>query len=100
MYQSGMTVLIVSGRPIDKAGKATVAWLDKHEILYHHIFMRNGGDNRDDVTVKQEILDKILAKVAKSKIAFAVDDRNRVVDNWRKNGIKCYQVVSREEGDF
>jgi hypothetical protein len=100
MHASGMTVLIVSGRAIDKAGKATVAWLTKNEIPYHHIFMRNGGDNRDDVIVKQEILDKILAKVDKRQIAFAIDDRNRVVDMWRSNGLKCYQVVSREEGDF
>ena len=94
------TVLIVSGRPIDTAGKATVSWLRKHEIPYHHIYMRNGGDQRDDTIVKQEILDKILDKVPAHQIAFCIDDRNRVVDQWRKNGIKCYQVVSREEGDF
>jgi predicted kinase len=100
MHASGMTVLIVSGRAIDRAGKATVAWLTKNEIPYHHIFMRNGGDNRDDVIVKQEILDKILAKVNKHQIAFAIDDRTRVVDMWRANGVKCYQVISREEGNF
>ena len=94
------TVLIVSGRPCDKAGKSTVNWLRKHEIEYDHIFMRNGGDQRDDTIVKQEILNKILDKVPVHQIAFCIDDRNRVVDQWRKNGIKCYQVVSREEGDF
>ena len=93
------TTLIVSGRPTD-VGKPTVNSLAKAGVPYHHIFMRNAGDFRDDTIVKKEILEKILDKVPLSRIAFSIDDRNRVVDMWRENGVKCYQVVSREEGDF
>jgi predicted kinase len=87
------TILIVSGRGSDIAGEGTVAWLQKNEVPYDHIFMRAGGDHRDDVEVKQDILNKL----PKDKIAFSVDDRDRVVKMWRDNGITCLQVA---EGDF
>ncbi len=86
-------VLIVSGRGADIAAEGTVNWLAKNEVPYDHIFMRNGGDHRDDVDVKQDILNML----PKDRIAFTIDDRNRVVDMWRRNGLTCYQVA---EGDF
>jgi len=91
--REGLKILIVSGRQIDRAGKNTVQWLEKHGILYDHIFMRNGGDNRQDAIVKQEILDKL----PKDRIVYVLDDRNRVVEMWRKNGLTCLQVA---EGNF
>lgn len=90
------TVVIVSGRPENKAAQQTVGWLALQGVPYNHIFMRGSGDKRDDTVVKKEILDKL----PKNKIAFAIDDRNRIVDLWRSEGIKCYQVTSRDEGDF
>lgn len=89
-------VCVVSGRPDNKAGKPTLEWLEAQGVPYHHFFMRQGGDMRDDTIVKQEI----LAKLPKHKIAFSIDDRNRVVDMWRANKVTCYQVCSREDGDF
>lgn len=82
-------ILIVSVRPIDKCGKATEDWLNKHEIPCYRLFMRNSGDKRDDTIVKQEILDRL----DKSKIALVLDDRDRVVDMWRQNGLTCLQVA-------
>ena len=87
------TVLIVSGRGADIAAEGTVNWLAKHNVPYDHIFMRASGDHRDDVEVKQDILNML----PKDRIAFTIDDRNRVVEMWRKNGLTCYQVA---EGDF
>lgn len=84
----GYYVCIVSGRPLDKAGNATIDWLNQHKVPFDRIFMRNGGDKRDDVIVKQEILDKM----PKGMIQFAIDDRPRVIRMWRANGVKCYDV--------
>lgn len=83
-------ILIVSGRsPDNGCGKATEDWLDKHMGGYvTHLFMRPSGDHRDDYVVKQEILDLL----PKHRIAYVFDDRNQVVDMWRKNGLTCLQV--------
>jgi hypothetical protein len=57
--------------------------------------MRKKGDYRDDAVVKIELLQQIRADGFNPLIAF--DDRNRVVDAWRANGIICAQVAP---GDF
>jgi hypothetical protein len=90
------TVVILSGRPENRAGKATEEWLQINDIPYHHFFMRGSGDMRDDVLVKKDILDKL----PKNKIAFCIDDRGRICRMWRENGLTCYQVVPPEEGEF
>lgn len=93
----GYAIFIVSGRPIRfkdlEVGKETVKWLAKHNVPYDHIFMRQGDDAREDVVVKQEILDKL----PKDRIAYVFDDRDSVVAMWRRNGLTCLQVAP---GDF
>lgn len=82
-------IVIVSGRPLDQAGNQTVDWLDKNNIPYDRIFMRNRGDFRKDTIIKQEILDKITPHI---DVAFAIDDRPSVIRMWRENGVTCYDV--------
>lgn len=89
----GYGVLLVTGRPIDPCGIATEDWLVKHEIKYDHLFMRNGGDHRSDVIVKQEILNLLPI----DRIDYVLEDRNQVVEMWRKNGLFCLQVA---DGNF
>ena len=50
-----------------------------------------------DWVVKQDMLNKILEIVDKENIIFTVDDRQKVVDMWRANGLTCLQVA---EGNF
>ena len=94
---AGHRILVVSGRPISwgdlEIGKETVAWLRENGVRYDHIFMRNGGDSREDTIVKQEILDKL----PKERIAYVLDDRDSVVKMWREAGLTCLQVA---EGNF
>jgi predicted kinase len=83
------TVVIVSGRDAGSSAHSTVAWLAKNNVPYHHIFMRNAGDRRDDTLVKQDILNKL----PRDQVLFTIDDRDRVVAMWRANGLTCYQVA-------
>ena len=93
LYALGYKILVVSGRPTDLCGIKTEDWLDENHIPYDALFMRQGGDHRSDVIVKQEILDLL----PKDRIAYVVDDRDQVVEMWRKNGLTCLQVA---KGDF
>lgn len=93
LKQAGFEILIVSGRHVDKTGKDTIKWLDKYNVPYNRIFMRRADDNRADDIIKQEILDKL----PKDRIRYVLDDLNRVVDMWRRNGLTCLQVAP---GDF
>jgi acid phosphatase class B len=58
------------------------------------LHMRRDDDNRTDYVVKQEILDSCLPC---DDILFCLDDRQQVVDMWRRNGLVCLQVA---EGNF
>lgn len=85
------TILIVSGRH-STCGDATAQWLEDQKVPFNHIFMRHSWDNRSDVIVKQEILDELLGIVDKAQIRFVLDDRPRVVKNWKANGLKVIPV--------
>lgn len=85
-------VVVVSGRST-RCALSTYNWLYSRGIPFSYIFMRNRGDNKPDVLVKQEILDAMLKLISKEQIAFALDDRPCVVKEvWRKNGITVYPV--------
>jgi hypothetical protein len=63
-----------------------------------YLMMRPDNRRHDpDKDIKQDMLNEILKTVDKRNILFAVDDRQRVVDMWRSNGITCLQVA---EGNF
>jgi len=82
--------LVVSGREVGPSGKGTEEWLNKLPYFdVKHLFMRNSQDYRPDDVVKQEILDLL----PKNRIRYVLDDRQRVVDMWRRNGLTCLQVA-------
>ena len=87
-------VLLVSGRE-DKYRKQTINFLDKHQINYEKLIMRETGDFRKDSIIKKEIFDTQIRGFY--NIDFVLDDRNQVVEMWRQLGLICLQVA---EGDF
>jgi predicted kinase len=91
----GDKIIFVSGRE-NKYRPQTERWLAAHNIQYHDLIMRASGDHRKDSIIKREIYDTQLD--GKYNIRFVLDDRNQVVDMWRKDlGLTCLQV---EYGDF
>jgi hypothetical protein len=87
-------LVIVSGRS-DEYRKFTEQWLSWNEIPFSELIMRKKSDSRSDHIVKEEILKQIQS--LNKEIAFVVDDRQQVVDMWRRNGITCLQC---DTGDF
>jgi predicted kinase len=88
------SIVLVSGRS-DVAREATVEWLAKHQIGYDQLLMRKAGDCRADDVIKEEFLDGLLADG--HDILFVVDDRQRVVDMWRRRGLTCLQARQWDE---
>lgn len=93
----GFKILYVSGRE-HKYESQTVTFLNRHSCPTDPLmlFMRACGDHRPDNIVKRELFDNNIA--GKWFIEFVLDDRNRVVNMWRRSlGLTCLQVA---EGDF
>lgn len=96
LHRDGTKIIFCSGRT-DSCYKPTYEWILKHvKIDDFALFMRRTGDNRKDWVVKREIFNKHI-RLARVNIIGVFDDRNQVVEMWRKLGLTVYQVA---EGDF
>lgn len=86
-FSCGFLIHLVTGRP-NRYRIPTEKWLIKHEIPYSSLFMRNDGDHRSDDIVKLELFTEHLKN---ESIDFVIDDREPVVQMWRKAGLLCLQ---------
>jgi hypothetical protein len=103
----GHNLLFVTGRP-ERTRAATVKWLRREGFdLWPYLdsphprtwtprlYMRPDDTHADDDTVKRRLLEKIRVDGYEPVLAF--EDRKRVVDMWRSEGLVCAQVA---DGDF
>ena len=93
LHRSGVSVCILTGRSEDQRAK-TRLWLQKHDLV-GALFMRPVGDHREDAELKREWLGRERARGCTPDLVF--EDRARVVQMWRDEGIHCMQVAP---GDF
>lgn len=95
-YQKlGYKILLLSGRD-GQYKPETQNWLTKYEIKYDALWMRNPKDKRKDSIIKEELFRNEIEN--KYFVEFILDDRNQVVDLWRKKlQLPCLQVFY---GDF
>lgn len=86
-------ILLVSGRPIDLCGIATEDWLKRMDVAYDHLFMRSGGDSRDDTIIKREIADLLPL----DRVDYVIDDRPKVIRMWQELGLFTLAVGDGKE---
>ena len=89
-YKTGDTIIILSGRD-GVCEPETRQWLSDNLIPFHHLWMRLIGDQRKDDTVKWELFMNHIE--GNFNVQAIYDDRDSVVANWRRHGIKCLQVA-------
>jgi predicted secreted acid phosphatase len=86
LYASGVEIILCSGRNESHRAQ-TVTWLAEQGVPYHILLLRKDNDRRNDSIIKREM----LATLDKNKILFVVEDRSRVVEMWRSEGLVCLQ---------
>jgi len=95
---SGAEIWFFSGRSAEVRDK-TVAWLANNTSFMTHeldggiLTMRDTGDYTADDELKKSWLDSMLIEDRRRLVA-AFDDRDRVVQMWRKCGVTCFQVAN------
>jgi hypothetical protein len=82
-------IWILSGRK-ETVRPQTKAWLEKHGVPYNKLIMRPTDDRTDDYKLKIQWLE---AFELRERLLFVLEDRQRVVDAWRSEGITCFQVA-------
>jgi len=90
MQQAGFMVGIFSGRD-DISIEETKDWLNQHGIEPAFLKMRKSGSFTPDDKLKKLWLDDLVGLGHEVMCVF--DDRDKVVNMWRENGISCFQVA-------
>jgi predicted kinase len=87
--------IALSGRSSEYR-EQTERFIDKHNFPCSALYMRKEGDNRKDAVIKGELYEEHIK--GKYNVLVVFDDRNQMVDFWRKEvGVPCFQV---NYGDF
>jgi predicted kinase len=93
----GHQVVFCSGRS-EEFRLVTEDWLNLHVLrrsVGWELHMRPAGDVRNDAIVKLELFDQHVRD--RYRVAYVLDDRDRVVRAWRSIGLTVLQVA---DGDF
>lgn len=93
-YSMGYKIIIMTGRD-GVCREDTLKWLKQYGIKHDLFLMREEGNNEKDDGLKERLFNENVA--GKYYVEFVLDDRNQVVDMWRKMGLRCFQVAP---GDF
>jgi phosphoglycolate phosphatase-like HAD superfamily hydrolase len=91
LHDAGVRIVLCSGRG-EEHRKETVRWLAREGVRYHELRLRRTGDRRSDTIAKREMLEGL----DRSQILFVVEDRSRVVEMWRREGLVCLQCAPGE----
>ena len=91
LHAAGIEIILCSGRSEEHRDE-TMKWLAEQGVNYHDLLLRKDHDRRSDTLVKREM----LAAIDKSKVLFVVEDRSRVVEMWRSEGLVCLQCAPGE----
>ena len=94
---AGSEIRIFTGRS-DIVRLKTAGWLFAHTSLScveieQGLIMRKDGDYRQDHELKQSWLQQMPMEDY-SRIQMVFEDRDRVVQMWRENGLVCLQVAT------
>ena len=92
-FQEDYTIYIFSGRS-DRTEEATKKWLFVNEITYDKLVMRPHTKREmytPDEILKKRMLDEHITD--KKDDLCVYDDRQKVVDMWRREGLVCCQVA-------
>ena len=86
--EQGFKMVILSGR--DSISRAeTRQWLKDNDIHPDILWMRPRGSFTPDDVLKRTWLDELGA----DNVFCVFDDRDKVVQMWRNNGLTCFQVA-------
>lgn len=87
----GQRVIVFTARPVLYRA-ITEEWLRRNEVPFDHLIMRNNDDHRHSMELKREMLHWLPEHygVGWKSIVAAYDDRQDVVDMFRRHNIDAY----------
>jgi predicted kinase len=95
LHKAGVAILFVTARPSDgDYRQVTMDTCALHDLPFHKLYMRRGGDFRRDDLVKADLLKEALDDGYEPILA--IDDKTNVTEMWRSFGIVALQCAPDE----
>lgn len=85
-------VIVVTGMP-ETLRLEVIGWLHTQGIHPEYLAMRPVMSVESDADLKPRLMEKILGRGWENRILFAVEDRDKMVDAWRRHGVTCFQCA-------
>lgn len=96
LYHNQYHILLLTGRN-ERYREKTIDWLEDHDVMYDYLVMRPDEDWTSDAIIKPNMFDRHAQAFPHINWQFAIDDRTRVIEAWRKRGMLALQCA---EGAF
>ena len=87
--QLGYKIVLFTSRP-ERIKEATEYWLSKYEIPYDELYMRSIEDHYIKDT---ELKLKMYNEFVDEEVSFVIEDKQEIIDVWKRLGIPSYKVV-------
>ena len=81
-------IIILTGRK-DSSREITEEWLKTYNVPYDKLYMRENDDYTSGSEFKEKILNTSI--LSKYNVLFTIDDDDKCVEMFRRNGIICLQ---------
>ncbi len=90
LKNAGHIIILLSGRDI-VCEEQTKIWLEVYDVPYDYLYMRPLDSTQPDHLMKRDFYNQFIKD--KFFVSGILDDRNKVVEMWRKQGLFVAQVA-------
>ncbi len=95
LSSSGYLLLFSTGR-VESCRQASHAWIeDVANLPVELLVMRGDDDLAPDPELKRQLYQRHIA--GKYAVDLVLEDKRSVVDMWRQEGLRCYEVANNEK---
>ena len=91
LVDRSLKVVLLTGRPV-RVQRQTLAWLDRYDLRWDLLIMRDYGDYSAAREFKQDTVADLRAHGFDLQLAFEDDRRNR--DMFKAEGVPCVYIHS------
>lgn len=91
LLEDRLSIVLLTARPVDVRPQ-TLAWLERHELRWDLLVMRQGGDYTASRRFKKAALEDLRTRGFQIQLAFEDDRRN--VEMFHSAGVPCVYIHS------
>jgi phosphoglycolate phosphatase-like HAD superfamily hydrolase len=91
LHEAGFSIIVMTSRK-QRWEYRTIQWLNKWNVPWSILAMRDDADERKDNVVKRDLYEKILATFPEVRVRLAFDDNPTVVELWCSLDIPVVRV--------